>query len=474
MAESKIATISIKNVKGLDLFTNPIAEGGASLIRAVNVESYPNGAKSKRPGYVTMLGVGNGSAVQDLFSWTKNDGSLFLYKKAGDLLYHSVQGTAAWTIAGNGTVTPANHMGQAVLGNTLVVCDGAGSTRHTTNGTSFTNTTLAPVAVSLAMYQNRIYAAGTASDTFYSTANDATNWSTSGTSDSSSIAIPGAGKMRSVFTVADRLIATKTSQLMYKWDGFSLIDMASNLGPSSPNSIATSEGFKFWMNDLGLFGYGGERPKVMSNVVQPIIYNNMGSAVTGAQFADLPAECHKYSYYATLGTVTDDVHRYTINDAVLKYDYQKDEFLTWNLANRPTAYHSYIDTSGDRQLIFGGSNGQVYKLAGTATTDNGTAIETVMEFVIDGTNPQDDKKWIWLTAFFNPGCQAAVSIAYGDTYMKDAKKWQEIGDSSSGVLEWRFPQGSRSKLLFVRIYESSKDPGFAFYGMTVQAEVIVK
>ncbi len=465
----------ITDIKGLNIYDNVFTQPDGALIHAVNVESYPAGAKSKRPGYITYNGTANGSTVQHLFSWTKNDGSLFVYRKSGPLIYYSLQGTADWAVCGNGTVDANTYnIGHDVLGDTLVICDGVGSTRHTTNGTSFTNTTLAPVATDITMFQNRIYAPGTASDLFYSSANDGTNWSTSGTSDSSSLSIPGEGKILKTFSSSDRLIATKTSGKMYKWDGYSLVDMATFLGPSSFTSSIQTEGYYFWINNLGVYGYGGVNPTIVSNPVQPLIYNNMGSAIAGTQITKIPAEAYRYNYYAAIGTVTDDVTNYTIGNCVLRYDYQKNEFLTWQMANNPTAFHSFTDIDGVKQLIFGSDNGQCYKLSGTATTDNGSAIRTAMEFTVHANDPDNDKKWRWITMYFNPGCQAKVQVACTDTYVKDRKNWVEIGDCTSGVVRYRFPEGSRSRLLFVRIYESSADPRYSFYGMSINSDIIPK
>jgi len=466
-----MATYRAYNLGGVNTFVNPLIKNNSDLIRAVNVDSEPFGAKSKRTGYITYLGTADNSQVNTLFDWTKNDGTTqYLYRASGTKLYYSTQGTGAWTVCGNGTITSGGHVAHAVLNNTLMIADGVGSTRYTTTGTSFTNGTLAPVATSLAQYQNRIYAAGTSSTLFYSTTSDATNWNTSGTSDSSSLDIPGAGKLSKIFTVADRLVATKNSGLMYRWDGYSLVDTATRLGPSSPYSVAESEGYYMWVNRLGHFGYGGNKPQLLSNAVQKQFYNNSGSGVVGTTFNTMPATVHRYDYLATLGTVTDDFTGETINNAILKYSFQKNQYLNWQFANVPTAYHSYVDTSGNQQLIFGDSTGQCYKLSGTATTDNGNAIESVMEFVIHLDQPDINKKWNRFTGFFNPGCQAQVQIAMGDTYVASRKKWTDLGDVKTGVVQYKFPLGSRSKLLFLKIYEASKNVGFNFYGYAIDAD----
>lgn len=458
--------------EGINTYTNPLLQDGG-LIHAVNVTSFPYGAKTKRSGYSTFLGTADGAQVNSLFAFpniANNGTTVNLFRASGSALYHSVQGTGAWALSGNGTISNGAHFGHAILGNTLIGGDGVGSTRHTTNGTSFTDTTLAPVAEFFEEYQRRIYAAGTTSTLFYSTSNDATNWNTSGTSDSSSLEIPGAGKLGKIFKSADKLVTTKNSGLMHKWDGLSLIDMATKYGPSSPYSVANTEGYRFFLNQMGHFGYDGGKPQLLSNPIQRQFYNDKNTGITGTAFPTIPAECHMYDYFASVGTITDDFTSRTISNAVIKYDYQKNEYLNWSFANKPTAMLSYKDVNSVQQFIFGDAGGQVYKLD-NSTTDNGVAIASEMVFIFTYDSPEFEKIWRFWRGIFNPGCEAKVQVACSNTYTYQNLKWQDLGDCSDGICEFRFPPGSRSRLLFVRIYESSKNAKFTYYGCQIDAEI---
>lgn len=456
----------IKEISGLNLYINPLLRQPGELIRGLNVTSTPYGAKTVRPGYTPFLGTADGSAVTSLFSWYKNDGTtFFLYRTSGSSLYSSAQGTGPWTLTGNGTISPGARFGYAVLDNTLIGGDGVGSTRHTTNGTSWTNTTLAPIASEFDQYQNRIYAMGTASDEFYSTTNDATNWNTSGTSDSSSLRIPGAGKLLKTFKGNDRLVLAKNSGEMYRWDGFSLVDMATTLGPTSPTSVSKTEDFTFMINRLGLYGYGGQRPELLSNAIEPEFYNTSGSAIAGTAFTSLPSTVHRYDYLASVGTLTENVTDQTIPDAIIKYDYQKNEFLNWQFANKPTAFHSYKDANGVQQLIFGDATGQCYQLGGT--NDNGVAINSEIQLYTDCETPDLEKNFKYLDLFFNPGCQAHVQVAMGAVFNKSGKKWIDVGDVSRGHVVFKFPKDARGELLFIRVTHASKNAPYTFYGCIV-------
>ena len=468
-----MANQRVSQIGGLDLYQNPINRDNGSMIKAVNLTSDFYGAKTKRPGYTTFLGTADGSMVMSLFSFHKNDGTQFwLYRASGNKLYSSQQGTGAWTVTGNGTISAGAQVGAAVLDNTLVIGDGVGSTRWTTTGTSFNDGTLAPVSKSFEQYQNRIYAAGTASDLFYSTIDAPTDWNISGTSDSSYIPIPGAGKILKIFKNNDRLVACKEDGAMFRWDGYSLLDLSTDLGPTSLNSPAQVEGYYFWLTRLGIFGYGGDRPELLSNPIQRQIYNTSGSAISGGVFDAAIASVHKYDYFVSVLNITDDYTKETITNCLIKYDFNKNEFLNWSIATIPRSFLSYKDANGNQQFIFGDSTGQCYKFSDTTYSDNGTPIEAQMMFSVDAGAIELDKRWSWLWLYFNPGCQAQVQVACTDSFSPAQIRWTEVGDVSEGIIRYKFPSGSRSKFLFIRIKESSTSSPFVFYGYSYDAEPI--
>jgi len=463
------------NTGGINTYINPLEADGL-LIHAVNVTTSPYGAKTKRNGYSAFLGTPDTSQVNDLFQFENignNTSAMNLYRTSGSIIYYSAQGTGSWTVCGNGTITNGAHFGQVVLSNVLIGGDGQGSTRHTTDGTSFINTTLAPISSSFAQFQNRIYANGTSNTEFFSTTNDATNWNTSGTSDSSSFQVPGGGKLLKNFKIPDTLIMGKTNGEMYKWDGFALVDMSTNYGPSSPYSLAKVENVNFFVNQLGHYTFTGSNPQLLSNAIQKQFYNDSQTGIQGTVFPTIPAVGHIYDYLASVGSVTDDFTGRTINNNIIKYDYQKNEYLNYSFSHKPTSFLSYKDTNNAQQLIFGSENGQVYKMD-NSTTDAGLPITAEMVFFFTYGIPAFRKKWNWLRLYFNPGCSAKVQVAYADTYQYQTLQWKEVGDCSQGVVEFRFPDGGESKFLFMRIYESSTNSKFVYYGCDMTADVITK
>lgn len=441
------------------------------LLRAVNVETSVIGVKKKRSGYITYLGTPDNAQVNTLFDWHRNNGTQFWnYRASGSQLYYSQQGTGAWTVCGNGTIPNGDYIYQDILEDQLVITSPNGTARLSSDGTSFTDIAAAPVGgVGVSEFQNRMWIAGTASKMFYSTVGTPNDWTT----DSSSIAIPGAGRLQSLFKNNNRLVATKNSGLMFRWDGVNLTDQASNLGPTSPQSMANVESAVYYLNRLGVYGYTGNAPELVSNPVEPFIYNDDQTGIVGTVFNNAPGVIHKYNYYLTVGSVTDDLTGQTVNPCTLVHDYQKDEWMTWETATQPTAWNSFADANGNQQLIFGDGTGQCYQISGTATSDNGTPITATMEGMLAYDQPENDKifRTFWATA--NPGCQATVQVATGNTFTKGKKIWQTVGDLQDGNVEYRFPGGSKAKILFYKISESSTNAKFHFYGMATDVDMDV-
>lgn len=458
---------------------------------------------SKRPGYGTLLGT-LGAQVNSLFSFspypTGGGTTLWLYAAAGSQLMYSQQGTGAWTLAGNGTITNGNHVGNAVLNNTLIVGDGAGSTRHTTSGTSFTNTTGAPVAQYFSQYHQRIYVSdGTSSTLTWSSYGSADNWNTALPADSSSIDIPNEGGILAHFVAGDRLNIAKQRGDMFNWDDTSLVDMSTKYGPSSPWGISNIDDSWFYPNQYGIFKYDGANKNLISNAIQNHFYNKLGSEIGTAAWGSAPAVGHVWDYLVAVGTVTDDFTSRTIGDAIERYDFQKNQFTYWKFNNAPTAFHSFNDINQKRQLIFGDANGQVYQLDRTKTSDNGNPIQTELIFLFSYASQGEqfsptsaqtlfgasyEKKWNWIRLFFNPGDELNVQFAFSNSLTYQNLKWSEAintndrtGDFmqiSDGVVEMRFPNDDnnqpRSRFMFLRIYDNSDNSQWTYYGCQISAD----
>lgn len=253
---------------------------------------------------------------------------------------------------------------------------------------------------------------------------------------------------------------------MFHTDSSYVTDMATELGPTSIQSITQKEGAQFWLNRFGYYLFEGATPTLVSNNIQPQIYNDAGSAIAGTIFDNAPSGQYKYGIYTAVGTVTDDFSNETVTNAIQKYDYQLNEWSNYAMGTNPTAFHTYKDAGGIERFIFGDGNGQCYTFGGTALADNGKPVQAIMEMVYAGSLPEADKRWSTIWLFFNPGCQAQVQVACDDTFHRNSKKWIDLGDASSGMIEFKFPANTRSKLIYIKISESSPNDRFVFYGFT--------
>lgn len=461
-------TTDVYNLKGINTKIQPFDQADGQIIHCVNMYTDLIGAKRKRPGYVTFNGTADGSAVTSLFQYQKGDGTTnYLYRASGSSLYYYNEGagTGDWTLATNGTISPGARVGHTTFDDVLIVGDGVGSTRHTTDGVTFTDSSLAPIGQYLTNEFGRVFIAGTASDVFYSSANEGTNWQTTGTSDSSSIRVSGAGRLNGIFSSNDRVVMNKTSGVMKRWDDFSLTTVPTSKGYSSPDSVLDIDGYNIGLNRLGLFGYGGGRPEILSNPVEKHIYNNDSTGIAGSVFTNAPAGVNKYQYMLSVGTVTDEYTRIQIPNCVMCYNYQLDEWTDYQYANRPSAFTTYIDSDGNEQTIFGDSTGQVYQLAGTATTDNGVPIACSIIGFIHLDTPDKQKIFNKIEAFANPGCEASLMLAGAKTFDLTNLNWVNYGSLKSGVLSVR--KDIRGNFLFYKVIESSTTTPFQFYGFTI-------
>ncbi len=454
-------TINSYNNAGLNQQLNPVLQKPGEFIQLINVDSQPFGAKTKRAGYTTYLNDLN-SRIDTLFTWRKENGTQFWnYAVAGGSVFYSTQGTGDWAICGNGTVTDGTITHDSVI-DTLFITAPTGTTRHTTSGTDFTDTSGAPTnGVGVVEYQSRIWIPK-GNSIFYSNFGTPTNW----TNDSDSILVGGVGEMLSAFKQADRLVMTTNQGNVFKWDGYNVLDVATDLGPSSARSIARQEDFTFYINRMGHYGFGGGKPELISNPIQPQIYNNQGSAIVGTVFDNAPGGQFKHNVYTAVGDVTDSLTKEKITNAIQVYDFQQDEWSNYAFNKLPTAFATYTDVPGVEQFIFGEEGGQCYTYGSTNLDDDGVAVTATMQFIYHGDSPYTDKKWNTIWLFFNPGCVAQVAVAIENTFHPDTKKWIPLGDITDGVLEFHFPPGSRSKLLFIKITESSSDERFTYYGMS--------
>lgn len=498
------------NIQSVNSYNNPLQFDG-QLVHGLNIQFFPFGAISKRGGYFPILNNPDGAQVNALFAFPLQNGTqLFTYRASGSQLFYSTQGTANWAACNMGTVPGtaiANgaYVSNAVFNNILAVGDGVNQLWTGTTGTSFTHPGSAPIAQYMTVFHNRLYTSdGTSSNVQYSTANDPTNWLSSGTSDSSLLVTTSPGANQALFVAADMLQMTKSKGDMFTWDDTTLIDVSTIYGATSPKSISQIDNYWFYVNTLGIYGGDGVQREVLSNPVQRMFYNKLGVNVSGTNLVNsgnVLGATFYWDYLAVVGNINDDFTGVKLKNAIIKYDYQKNAFCYWTLFDFPTAINSYVDIFNHQQLIFGNASGQVFQYDPGRTSDNGNPINTEAIFLFTyasqgtGFSPTSasmqlgssyEKKWNYIRLFFNPGCEINVQFSFSNSLSPQHQIWSEVinmksnarGDywqESDGTLEIRFPTNNpnnlpRSRFLFVKIYESSTTSAWTMYGSQIDAE----
>jgi len=506
--------LDYSNIQSVDTYHNPLqGPSDGQLIHALNTISFPNGGISKRGGYRTFLNKPDSAQVNALFAFPFQQGTqINLYRAAGSLLYYSLQGTANWVLAQGSTGTDAGgtivnnaYVDSAVLNGTMIIADG-GTPRHTINGTTFSNTVGAPLGAQyMTNYHQRIYASdGTSSNFTYSSYGSADNWNIALPADSSSFTIPGPGAVTKSFVAGDRLLIPKNKGALFNWDDITLVDTSTTFGPTSPKSITQIDDYWFYIHQLGMFGHDGANKQLISAPIQRMFYNKLGVAVSGVNLINsgnaLGATLY-WDYLAVVGNINDDFTGKIINNAIIKYDYQKNTFTYWQMSDFPTAITSYYDQNGHQQMIFGNATGDVFQYDPGATSDNTAAIPSEMIFMFtyasqgssftptsasSVTGSSWQKRWKYYRAFFTPGCEMNVQFAFSDSMDPQRLRWSEAFNTrqvagpndywqfSDGTLEIRFPNDSnnlpRSRFLFIRLYESSDSSQWTLFSQQVDAE----
>lgn len=461
------------NLSGLNLKVQPLLLQDGQCLQCVNYDPLYIGAKTKRQGYVAFLDQIDSDEVKSLIYHHKADGTKFLLRVSGKKIYKWAFSGDTWGTAVKSNLTTGLRMGHVSYDDTLCLGNGTDNSMHTTDGSSFTDTSGAPKAKYWTQWKRRIYAAGntTAPSTlFWSSAGSATNWSGSPPSDSSSLTIPGPGKIDGVFTANNTVVISKDSGLVFHWDGTNLTQVSESLAPTSYESIAPVERSAFYLNRLGVYDYTTGLPRLLSNAIESYIYNSAGNGVAGSAFNTAPGVTYRYKYLVAVGDITGCFGN-SISNGILVYDFQLNEWGVYSFAHLPTAWVTYLDANSNETLCFGDASGKTYTY-GSGNDDAGAAIETKLEIFSTLDTPESNKTFRKFWVFTNPGCGASVKVYLTDSFTKERKDPISVGDVKEGVADKDFPtRDALKKYLFVKVTERSKGEPHTFYGYSVQADV---
>lgn len=463
-----MAKLRIYQFGGVKQKVSPFLHEDGDLLVCENLDNYPSGAKTKRSGYEKFLGTLPGT-VSSMFVYPyPTNTNVLYYAYAGSVLHYSEQGTGAWMVAGSGTFSGQRPLGYGAMGTVLMVGDGS-VTRHSTNGTSFTDTTLAPAGDKFAEFRQRMFIAyGTV--LYASELGSPTGWSISSTNPSYSEPIEGYGVINSLFSANDELVVTKDSGAIVHFDGYRKYVSPSNDAPGHYTSVANLDGVRFYTNPEGVWGFN-TKPQKVSEPVQPMFYNNSGSAPSESYLrSSSKAVAFKDNYYTYIGTTTSDIYPQTVANCIMKYDLSRNEWSWYKIPLR--TYSMFYDYTQDGYGWMFGNINQAYRFSPTATSDDGQAISATMIGFLHFREPDRDKRINRLTASASPGCGATFQIAMSDTLTLDNLMWIDIGDLYSGTRKFIPDLELRGKFMFYKLHESSTDKPFTFYGFTVDFDYV--
>ena len=159
---------------------------------------------------------------------------------------------------------------------------------------------------------------------------------------------------------------------MYSWNGLSTeADEIVGIGCSSQESVATDggSGLLFFANKDGVFITRGGYPQKISRFVQPY-FDNMSSA----NYEHIAGGCDGKHYFCSLGDVA--LNGRTIENVVLRYTIQSQEWAVLSYPTQPRVFATYIDGT-DVKLLYGDNDGNVIELDSSDENDNYAAVTDV-------------------------------------------------------------------------------------------------
>jgi hypothetical protein len=232
-------------------------------------------------------------------------------------------------------------------------------------GVAFSDATAdgVPLGKYFDVFQERIYTSGVEADEgmiHWCSVGNALDWSMVAPSDSNSLNVDkySGGIIKNIKMINDRLVIWKDKKVK-QWDEEYLKTVMASAGIDAPYSLAEIDGMAFTYDREAIRMFDGNYPQNISEKIKDWIY---GVSKTAANLQKVCGEIIKNRYYLSVGDITDEDSN-VITNAWIVYDYMKNMFWAYSLADRATAMSKFVNgTTGEENLYFGDSNGQVYKM----------------------------------------------------------------------------------------------------------------
>ena len=439
--------------------------------KIVNWDIDKKGCLTKRKGYEPRLNAPDNSEILSLIPFEVGSvrkliminasGNLYVADPAtdstwGTAILTGLNTSARWTAT---VLHDSAGTGYMILGNGYQVY-------KTSDATTFSAVSGAPLAKYWCSFQERVFAAGVPADKdvlHWCSIGDLTNWSAVSPSDSSSLNIDkhSGGVIRAIRTINDRVVIWKQDR-MKRYDEEYLRTLRASNGVDAPYSISEVDGMAFSLDRNAIRLYDGNSPIEISEKIKDLI--------DGIDFSDANKEricgkVFKEKYFLATGDINDEDGN-TIANAWIVYDYNKNAFWLYSLEKKATAMTKLMCSDGVERLYFGSTNGQIYQMF-SGDTDNGTEIEAMLEghvfYPVGPENYIQPKEFI-IASKYGHQIKAQITDDYADNTITIGEYDKPVDSNLIGEL------GSNVLGVRINIVHATKGRPI-FYGFSLGYEI---
>jgi hypothetical protein len=459
--------------QGMNRDTSPflIEPGEWRLI--VNADLSKKGVIKKRKGYTKILNTPDANEILSLIPIELGSVRQLIMVNAAGKMYSSDLTGATWGTAIATGLSTSARWGFTIMsdssGNKYAIMGNGAVTKKTADGVALSDVSGAPLAKYWTTFSQRVFGAGvTASpDTlFWCSIGDLTNWSGVSPNDSSSTTIDRyyRGNIKGIRESNDRVVIYK-ERMMKRWDGDTLKTVMASSGLDAPYSLASVDGMIFSFDRDGIRLYDGNEPRLISERIRDLIE---GIDVTSANLERICGAVFQKKYYLSVGNITDEDGN-TITNAVIAYDYVKDEFMLYSTAHRITAMTRFINTTDNTENLYVGDlTGNVYKMFAQDYLDDTANIEMKLQshiFYPGGVDVEIEPKKMTLAARYADEMKVFLRSEYNDNI-------ENIGEFTEPVSDQKFDKlGNDVRGLQLFVEHSAKGRP-EYYGFQLEYDII--
>jgi hypothetical protein len=333
----------------------------------VNADIDKVGVLSKRDGYVKFLNAPDASEILNLIPFNVGTINRMIMINATGKLYSALATDSTWGTAILTGLSTTKRWGYTIMsdddGVMYMILGNGAVVYKTVDGVVFTSVAGAPLGRYWTQMYQRVYTSGVDADPdvlHWSSIGDLTNWSTISPDDSGSLNIDkfAKGIVQNIRAINDRIVIWKNRSVK-RWDEEYLKSVMASAGLDAPYSVADIDGMALTFDREAIRLYDGNYPQNISEKIKDLIYGISKSAINLQRIC---GEVFRNRYHLSVGDITDEDGN-VITNAWIVYDYLKNLFWLYSLADHTTAMAKFINgTTGEENLYFGDTTGQCYKM----------------------------------------------------------------------------------------------------------------